>query len=117
MNRRYEEYLKTVEGMIQSGVLKGNFTPKSFREWHREDYTDRVEEYYMREYNGKLFCEEAWPDNISEEEGDKVYHEICDIVEKAYRMKLPVNEPARLLSKLFSYRQIKNSVKNHPNNF
>lgn len=101
MKSRYQNYLKNIQEMTKSGILKNNFIPKSFADWHKEDYKDRVEEYYITEYCGTLFCEKCWNANRTEEEGDEIYNKISDIIDACYKKKLPITVPARFLSCFF----------------
>jgi len=117
MYDRYLEYLEEIKQLTDAGVLK-NHVPMSFEEWHREDYKDRIESYWMQEHGGRLFCEECWEDFDDDGDGeisDQLYHSLMDLIENCYESKESIPNAANRVAKIFrsnSYLEInKNNFK------
>jgi len=110
MDKRYEEYLKEVEEMIQAGLLK-NYTPKSFEEWHRSDYLDRIESYWMAEYNGNTFPDEVWEDGYDTDSDldakcEQLQYRITDLINDCYEKQLPIPLATRKVWKVLRSNKV-----------
>lgn len=99
------QYLKYLEDFKHFAVSIKTFSgkdvkPKPIEEWYKEDYADRVELYWMLEYDGKTFPEEIWKDGYEDDpqlEADcEVLHgRIWDLIENGYNSGQSVSSVAK----------------------
>ena len=94
----------TVNRYLKYAVSGVDAKPKTIYEWHKEDYADRVELYWMLEYEGHTFPEEIWADGYEDDpqleaDCEVVRDRIWGLIEDGYNNRQSVASVARRISK------------------
>lgn len=99
--KEYEEYLEITLQMIKDEILEADFEPMTFDEWHRDNYDDRVENYYKIEFEDAYFHEIIDKYAQNDKQNEMACCAVNEIISKCYDYRYSINNTASLLHKFF----------------